>query len=397
MFRNRFFQAYGFWHWGEGLQTVLFTWYMTFHAGLSASEIGFYQALVLSPFLIFTIAGGALSDRVGPGRSYVVSTALFAVVLIAYGLVDHQFGFVSELLVVYCLTAGVLSAISNPAIDTFIPDATPQSVQSNSLIAANAHNIAKLCGTLTGLLLPVLLAVGGFGVNGGLMALSVVLLMLFLRGTQVPGAKATGARAEQSRPLARILRHYRACPQNFDILLSSAMLGLLLVPAGFILWPLILRERFPEYGDLIALINVSGWIGAILCTGLARRYLGATQRPGRVSLLVWLAYAMLMASLVLVASFAALCLIVALMGGVKLGKAMVYGRYLQNSPEAERALLIPVDQTAFWGLATLGTFAMGVLVDLIGLEATILGCAGAILVCLLALYGRGQIPGVRVA
>lgn len=395
MFRNRFFQAYGFWHWGEGLQTVLFTWYMTFHAGLSASEIGFYQALVLSPFLIFTIAGGALSDRVGSGRSYVVSTLLFALVLIGYGAADQVWGFVPALFFLYCIAAGILSAVSNPAIDTFIPEASPNSVQINSLTAANAHNAAKLCGTLTGLLLPVLLAFGGFGVNGALMAASVLLLMLFLRGRKSQ-APATSAPIRQARALRRIVEHYRSCPDNFDILLSSAMLGLLLVPSGYILWPLLLRDRFPEYGDMIALINVSGWIGAIFFTSVVRRYLGHTAFPGRVSLLVWCAYALLLAAMCLVGSFAALCLLVMLMGGVKLGKAMVYGPYLQNSPAQDRALLISVDQTAFWGLATLGTFGMGVTVDLIGLEPTILLVAMAILLCLSGLAVRGRMQGLTV-
>jgi len=395
MFRNRFFQAYGFWHWGEGLQTVLFTWYMTFHAGLSASEIGFYQALVLSPFLIFTIAGGALSDRVGPGRSYVVSTLLFALVLIGYGAADLVWGFVPALFFLYCIAAGILSATSNPAIDTFIPEASPNSVQLNSLTAANAHNAAKLCGTLTGLLLPVLLAFGGFGVNGALMAASVLLLLLFLRGRRTDRPEA-GAPLRQARVLRRIVDHYRSCPDNFDILLSSAMLGLLLVPSGYILWPLLLRERFPEYGDMIALINVSSWIGAIFFTSVVRKYLGHTVFPGRVSLLVWLAYALLLAALSLVGSFAALCLLVMLMGGVKLGKAMVYGPYLQNSPAQDRALLISVDQTAFWGLATLGTFGMGVTVDLIGLEATILLVALSILLCLSGLAVRGRMQGLTV-
>ena len=154
MFRSPFFRAYGLWHWGEGLQTVLFTWYMTFHAGLSAAQIGFYQALVLSPFLIFTIAGGALSDRIGASRSYSWSTLCFAIVLAVYGLADQMVGFLPWAFIAYCLAAGITSAISNPAIDTFVPEATPRSAQANALLAATAHNIAKLFGTLSGLLLP---------------------------------------------------------------------------------------------------------------------------------------------------------------------------------------------------------------------------------------------------
>ena len=114
MVKNNFTKAYWFWHWGEGFQTVLFTWYITFEAQLSATEIGFYQALTLSPFLLVAIIGGALTDRFGATIIFVKSTAAFGVVLIAYG-----------------------------AIDTFSPDFSERSVQANGLYAANAHNGAK--------------------------------------------------------------------------------------------------------------------------------------------------------------------------------------------------------------------------------------------------------------
>ncbi|SLN66958.1 Major Facilitator Superfamily protein [Falsiruegeria litorea R37] len=394
MFRRPFFRAYGFWHWGEGLQTVLFTWYMTFHAGLSASEIGFYQALVLSPFLVFTIAGGMLTDRIGAGVSYVGSTTLFGLLLFGYGVLDHAMGFVPVLFFVYCLAAGVVSAVSNPAIDTFIPEAGPGTAYENGVLAATAHNLAKLSGTITGLLLPMLAAFGGFVVNGVLMLLSVAFLRKHLRqNSEQLQVHAAG----EGPPWSRVWQHYRACPENFDILLSSAMLGLLIVPTGYILWPLTLRERFPEYGDLIALVNIASWIGAISATAMAGRYSRRILKPGLVSLVVWGGYAVMLTTLTLVGSFAALCLVVMVLGSVKVGKAMVYGKYIHNCPSRARGVLISVEQTAFWGLATLGTFAMGASVDLIGLDTTILTTALLVLVFVAVLTLRGRLLRLSLA
>ncbi|KIC10938.1 membrane protein [Leisingera sp. ANG-M1] len=393
MFRSKFFQAYGFWHWGEGLQTVLFTWYMTFHAGLTAAEIGFYQALVLSPFLIFTIAGGALTDRIGARKSFAWSTLLFALVLAGYGLADHGAGFLPWAFFAYCLLAGITSAVSNPAIDTFIPGATPQGAQANALLAATAHNIAKLSGTLTGLLLPWLLALGGFGLNAVLMAMSVAMLSLHFRSLGRTPAPRLAVRAGSSS-LRGVLQHYRTCPENFDILLSSAMLGLLVVPAGYILWPLLLRERFPEYGGMIALLFICSWIGAISITWLAGRHSARLLRPGRLALLVWLAWAGGLAALVLAGSFWAMCAIVMLMGGGKLGKALVYGKYLHNSPADARGVLIAVDQTAFWGLAALGTFAMGQAAERLGAAPAMLLVSALVSVCVLLLAARRQLTNL---
>lgn len=367
--RSKFFGAYGFWHWGEGFQTVLFTWYMSIHLNLSATEIGFYQALVLSPFLMVTIAGGVLTDRVGAGLSYTLSTLIFAAILIGYGVFDHGLGYVPELFFLYCVLAGIVSAVSNPAIDTFIPEATPRGAQENGLLAATAHNLAKLTGTITALALPFLLATGGFILNGVLMVLSALLLRAHVR--------AVGGNVVEDRPkitgrvLRRIKAHYRDCPENLDILLSSVMLGLVIVPAGYILMPLVLRENFPEYGNLIALMNISSWIGAIGFTALASHLSARITRPGMAALCVWGLYGVALLLLTQVGSFAMLCVLILCFGGVKLGKALVYGKYLHNAPNEQRGVLIAVDQTAFWGLATLGTFGMGVLIDTIGLNETI--------------------------
>ena len=72
--RSNFFRSYWFWHCGEGFQTILMMWYMTFHARLSASEIGLFQALQLAPFLLFAAPGGRLTDWIGPRLSFAAGT-----------------------------------------------------------------------------------------------------------------------------------------------------------------------------------------------------------------------------------------------------------------------------------------------------------------------------------
>jgi predicted MFS family arabinose efflux permease len=108
-------------------------------------------------------------------------------------------------------------------------------------------------------------------------------------------------------------------------------------------------------------------------------------------LLVWGLYDAALLLLTQVSSFAMLCALILCFGGVKLGKALVYGKYLHTAPDKQRGVLIAVDQTAFWGLATLGTFVMGVLVDTIGLNQTICAVSAVVMLGTALLAVRGHL------
>ncbi len=384
MIQNNFFRAYGFWHVGEGFQTILMMWYMAFHAGLSATEIGFYQSLQLLPFLAFTAMGGSLTDRIGARLSFSASTAAFAVTLAVYGLAEPLIGFHPLAFGAYCLISGFLSALSNPAIDTFIPEATPKGAERNALIAATVHNLAKLAGNAATLVLPVLSALGGFVANGALMAVSMICLLRHPRKARV----APPLRRDHA--LRRVSGHFRSHPESFDIFLGSVMLGVFVIPGFYIFHPLVMRESFAEKAGLMGLTGIMGWIGAILASSLALRWAHRIRHPGRLALGIWAAAACGFMALAVVREFWVLLVLLFLLGGNALGKTLIYGHFLRDAPEADRGLLIGIDQTAIWGLATLGTLWLGWLVDRIGFQAALLGNSGAVLgfVALLALRGR---------
>jgi Major Facilitator Superfamily len=389
--RNSFFRSYWFWHCGEGFQTILLMWYMTFHARLSASEIGFYQALQLAPFLAFAALGGRLTDRIGARLSFAASTGGFALSLALYGFSDPAMGYTPGLFAAYCLLSGLLSAISNPAIDTFIPDATPRPATQNALLAATVHNTAKLSGNAATLLLPVLSALGGFVANGLLMAGSVLFLLRHPKPPASPPLKAVKIRAI----LPHLRTHFRAHPESLDILMASAALGMFLIPGHYIFKPLTLRTWFPEQAGLMGLVGVIGWVAAIVATGLAARWAARIARPGGLALVVWVSVGLGFVALTLVPNFAVYLAVIFLVGIDGLGKALIYGHYLMDAPESNRGLLIGIDQTAYWGLATLGTMGLGWLVDQIGLTPTIYLNSTAFLLCVAVLAARGRIGGLR--
>lgn len=260
----------------------------------------------------------------------MISTGLFAAILIIYGIVDYEYGYIAEFFVFYCVFAGIVSAISNPSIDTFILKATPSNPQQNSLMAATTHNVEKLLGTFTSLTLPILSSIGGFFFNGAIMAVSIFFLAQHKLQTFDRFQASQSTRSLQFGMIPRVINHYKTCPENFDILLSSAMLGMFIVPTGYILAPLVLRERFPEYGDIMAFMNISSWIGAVVATAMAQRFSRLIARPGKTALWLWMGFSAVLLMLIFVDHFPLLCLIVMVLGVFRVGKPLVYGKYMHN-------------------------------------------------------------------
>ncbi|MCJ8300565.1 MAG: hypothetical protein MJK13_16755, partial [Pseudomonadales bacterium] len=119
-------------------------------------------------------------------------------------------------------------------------------------------------------------------------------------------------------------------------------------------------------------MNISSWIGAVVATAMAQRFSRLIARPGKTALWLWMGFSAVLLMLIFVDHFPLLCLIVLILGVYRVGKPLVYGKYMHNCPENDRGILISVDQTAFWGLATVGTFSLGAMVDSFGLNNTII-------------------------
>ncbi|WP_139816211.1 hypothetical protein [Planktotalea arctica] len=141
--------------------------------------------------------------------------------------------------------------------------------------------------------------------------------------------------------------------------------------------------------------NLAKLTGTI--TALASCLSARITKPGLAALWVWGLYGAGLLLLTQVGSFGMLCALIVCFGGVKLCKALVYGKYLHNAPNAQRGVLIAVDQTAFWGLATLGTFGMGVLIDMIGLNQTICAVSAVVVSGVLLLAYRGHLAQMTPA
>lgn len=387
-----FFGAYFFWHWAEGFQTVLFSWYIVAHAALAPSQVGFFQSLVLLPYLVFIPFGGWFSHRFGPRVVYLVATILFAGTLLVYGPVDQFLGFNPAIFGLYCIAAGIFSAVANPAIDTFIPESGRGSTERNNLEAATIHNIAKLTGTVTtALVLGFAGTLPGFMLNGMLILLAFMFFFLFTR--QLTRQEAGQVKKPADRlSFGTVVLYLRQDAMAFDTILSSTFLGLFMAPIGFVLWPLIVRENFPESQNYMGIVFTMFWIGSIISTKCLSRIIDGLGRRVTVAFGLW-ASAMTIAIFVyFLPSFPAMCVGVFVYGlALSPAKAIIFGLFLARIPVTHRAVLISFDKAAFWGMATFGIFIFGTSVGLIGMLPALLINAGLFFSGLALLSARRNI------
>lgn len=389
-----FFGAYFFWHWAEGFQTVLFSWYVVTHVVLAPPQVGFFQSLTLMPYLAFIPFGGWVANRFGPKLVYLVASVLFAATMFLYGSTDVYLGFSGVLFGLYCIAVGVFSALANPAIDAFIPESGKGTTERNTLDAATVHNVAKLSGTVTtAFVLGVSGAWTGFILNGILILLAALFFGVFAQQlTQVRRRSAAVTPPPSPQGFRDAIRYVRSDPMAFDIILSSTLLGLFMAPVGFVLWPLLVRENFAASQDSIGLVYTMFWIGSIVSTRYVARIIDGLNRRVAVAFGLWASAMVVALAVYALPNFVALCAGVFLYGVVlSPAKAIVFGLYLRRIPVAQRALLISFDKAAFWGMATFGTFLFGTLIGVFGVFFALAVNASVFIGGLVFLALRGNI------
>ncbi|WP_161601208.1 MFS transporter [Rhizobium rhizogenes] len=372
---NSFHLSYGFFHFGEGFRTVLFTWYVAIHLGMSSEQVGFLQTLSRSPFLLFLVFGGIISDKLGVFRTFTVVSSIYALTLIGVGITTHFWGGSYAVVIGLSIVSGFASAICSPAIDTFIPHSTQNSAETNSVDASLIYNAAKLLGTFSNIFVSFAGAAAGFILNSVPYFLGVVFLANHVRLRGIKDEINIGEREHRKfGSLKSATVHLMSNPKCRDIVFSSALNGLFSAPIGFIILPFIIRENFHGYIDVLVLPYITYWFGAILASSAAKRYLQRITWLGNVSLVLWLCAGVSIMALPFVKTFVLLCVVLFLVGFfVSAAKPLLYGYYLKHAPVSEKALLVSIDQMAFWIMATINITLMGQFMGAWGVNNAVIG------------------------
>jgi predicted MFS family arabinose efflux permease len=271
---RRFFAAQFVAQTGSWMQTVAQSW-LVLQLTPSPFKLGLIGSLQFAPILLFSIASGALADRL-PKRRLLMCTqtalgglALVLAALVASGRVEYWH------VAVLAFTSGLVNVLEQPARQSFVAEMVGRGdVASAVALNSASFNAARIVGPgLGGLMIARFGVTPAFMVNG--LGFAVTVAMLSRLGTRgLPRARSGRGVVDD------ILTGLRYAIRTPEIRL---MLGLLFLVSicvfNFTVYvPLVVRTVLhlgaEGFGLLMACLGVGAVTGA-----LAVGVLGARQPP----------------------------------------------------------------------------------------------------------------------
>jgi MFS family permease len=209
---------------GTWMQRVAQDWLVLDLSGSSGVALGITTGLQFLPYLLFSLWGGTLADRMPRRRLLIITQAVMGLFAILLGLL--AIGGLATVGIVYVLAfaLGVASAFDNPARQAFVNEIVGKDSLTNAIALNSASfNLARLVGpALAGVLIAVLGAGWVFVINGLSFAVTIAAL-LAMRTSELRPQR----RQEGTVKLRQGLHYIR---RNADMVLA---LGLAFIVATF--------------------------------------------------------------------------------------------------------------------------------------------------------------------
>jgi MFS family permease len=248
---------------GTWMQTVALAW-LVLKITNSPAQVGFIVAVQFVPTLIFGMHGGLVADRFDKRKVLLTTQVLFALQAAALSAVALAHAATLPVLYALALVSGAITAVDNPARQTFVAEMVPSDGVPNAVGLNSAmFNAARVIGpALGGILIDlvgttacfVLNAVSFLAVIAGLVAMRPA---EFFRGAPVArekGALRAGLRYTWNEPTLRL------------VMIMVALIGTLAMNFQVVL-PVLTKRVFHgsagTFGMLSAVIGLGSLVGAL--------------------------------------------------------------------------------------------------------------------------------------
>ncbi|SHE89554.1 Predicted arabinose efflux permease, MFS family [Microbulbifer donghaiensis] len=347
-----------------GLQVVLLPWIAVAVVGLPALHLGWVQASVLLPNLVFLLFGGALADR--RDSAAVAALACLGLALCHGGLLLYFSYRIPNLLLLllYGACLGICTAFLQPARDNLVQrsarDRQGLTTESRVQKTVTWMMLAQYGGQAIGMLLA-----SRFDQWGPQLLLGIQIVVLLLAAAFMLTLRERGEHIakEDKSPHTLILDGLSQAwrrPALRELIALMAFNGFVHIGIFLVVLPLLAADydRGASYYATLQLAFVAGTVAATVT--MLRR--GQGRRPGRGILMCLLYSAALLVAISYGPTPLGLVLLCACWGGVAAASAALGRAIVQLFAPAEyRSRIISIYQLALFGSAALGALAAGVL------------------------------------
>jgi len=360
---------------GNWMQTVGAQWLLVNQAH-AAILVALVQVADTLPDALFELVGGVLADIFDRRRLLLLVQIGFGAVAIALALLTVLGQMTPALLLLFTFVLGSATVFTNPAYQSLVPDlVSTRELRAAAALGSIGINLARVIGPALAGLLIARLGVGAvFAVN----ALTYVVFALAITIWKPP-SRPRPALPEHFLPAIRAgFGYVRNAPIVRRILLR---VGLFLIPAS-VLWsllPLIATQRLhlgaAGYGLLLGALGAGAVAGALILPGLGRRL-----SDNQLMVAASLAYAVPLALIAAVPSAVLAVLVLLAAGAAWVAVLSSMNAALQVFlPAWVRARAISVYLMLLFGTQALGALLWGLVADVIGVVATFLIAAAALI------------------
>lgn len=350
--------SYSSWYIFDGLSSAFAIWYLFSQDFISPKSVGVIQAVYVGSYPISIVLCLKITSVTSRVNVFLVSAfANIALLLSSYlTFLDVSRSMVGTAM--FFLSFGVLSGIGSIVFDSFIPELANKSPQVNSAIAGAAVSVSKLFGFLIGILLArepsdcwlLSLAV--------LLAGAAVMFSIGFCGlSSGPVERNPTQGLGFPLPLNNSQRH---------ILFGITGVGFLIVPSCALLIPLMFREKFPLHVDLVQSISLFIWLSAALSSMVLLKYLRRIERLGRLAILFWSIASLVLPCLAISKYLPTYLALVFVLGVSFIGRFILVGPLLKDSPPGDRVSLVALEQGCFWTAGAVGSYLLGMAIEVFG-------------------------------
>jgi predicted MFS family arabinose efflux permease len=345
---------------GTWMQSVAQSW-LLFTITNKASYLAWAEGLQQAPFLVFSLVGGVLADRLDRRRILLLSQVvqLTSAFLLAFLVYTNRVEV--WIILVLALVVGIAQSFGGPAYQALVPtlvdrEDLPNAVALNSI----QFNLARVVGpVLAGAAFATLGAAACFGLNGLSFFAVIVALLALKRGA--PTGTASGSVMENLK--AGLAATY--ADRSLRGLIGLSFVGSLCAFPLLTFLPVFAKDVF--HGDVKVLATFLAVFGlGAVCGAIGAAWFGHVKRRGALAVAMQMAFGALMIGFSLSRTKWVSYPLLFLAGAALMIVFAMFMTLVQtNVADAMRGRVVSVYSLAFRGAMPLGNLVAGLLVGLL--------------------------------